>query len=243
MLKNLVRKVLLFFHLDLTKNLEYDRLTLVVLNRVLKKDSAAIDIGCHKGEILKEILRFAPQGKHVAFEPIPEYLEYLKTEFAEKADIMPFALANETGTRKFQFVLNAPAFSGLKKRDYLIKHPEIREIEVQVRKLDDVLAAIEKIDLVKIDVEGGEFDVLKGGKEIFKKHRPVIVFEYGLGAGNHYGTDPEDLYNFISTELGLKIGTMKSYVKMGKPLTVDEFKLSYRSNSDYYYVAYPQERN
>lgn len=214
-------------------------MTLIILKRVLKKDSVAIDIGCHKGEILKEILRLAPEGRHLAFEPIPEYLEFLKSEFAGKADIMPYALANESGTRKFQFVLNAPAFSGLKKRDYLIKHPEIEEIEVQVRKLDDVLKEIQKVDLIKIDVEGGEFDVLKGGREILKRHRPVIVFEYGLGAGNHYGTDPGDLYKFITSDLGLKIGTMKSYVKKGKPLSEDGFIQSYRNNSDYYYVAYP----
>lgn len=239
MLKNLIRQILLFFHLDLTKNLEYDRLTLVILKSVLKKDSVAIDIGCHKGEILKEILRFAPEGKHVAFEPLPEYLDLLKTEFGNRADILPYALGNETGTRKFQYVLNAPAFSGLKKRDYLIKNPDIKEIEVQVRKLDDVLTNMEKVDLVKIDVEGGEFDVMKGGKESLKKHKPILVFEYGLGAGNHYGTDPGDLYNFITSDLGLKIGTMKSFVKKGKPLTEDVFKASYRNNSDYYYVAYP----
>ena len=118
-MKSLIRKILNFFYLDLTKNLEYDRLTLIILKTALKEDSVAIDIGCHKGEILSEIIRFAPKARHVAFEPLPEYFEFLKREFGNAAEIFPFALSDETGKKTFQYVQNAPAFSGLKRRDYL----------------------------------------------------------------------------------------------------------------------------
>lgn len=74
LIKDTIRKGLNALHLDLTKNLKYDRLTKEVIARSLKNNSNAIDAGCHKGEILDLILKHAPNGKHFAFEPIPDFL-------------------------------------------------------------------------------------------------------------------------------------------------------------------------
>lgn len=213
---------------------------MLLLKDLLKPDSNTVDIGCHKGEILEEILKKSPNGNHFAFEPIPEFYDLLKSRFADRAKIFPYALSDENKTTSFQFVKNAPAFSGLRKRSYLIDNPDIKEIVVEVRKMDEVIDSDIKIDLVKIDVEGGEFAVLKGGEQILNKQKPIIVFECGLGASDHYDTDPQKLYRFVSENLNLNLKTLKNYVKKkGKPLAEEEFEEVYRSNSDYYFVAYP----
>jgi len=77
-IKNLLRFTLTLIHLDITKNMEYDRLTKVIMRRVLSINSNCIDIGCHKGEILELILRYAPEGNHYAFEPIPYLFNQLE---------------------------------------------------------------------------------------------------------------------------------------------------------------------
>jgi len=238
-IKGFIRKTLQFLHLDLTKNLEYDRLSVKIMKQVLKQNSNTVDIGCHKGEILQVFLDLAPGGKHVAFEPLPDFYDQLKNRFGEVAEIYPFALSDQNGVTTFQHVRNAPAFSGIKRRKYLINDPEIEELEVQMKTLDDVLDMNVNIDFVKIDVEGGELAVLKGGKKILRKYRPYIVFECGLGASDYYGTSGKEMYTFLTGEVDLNLNTLKGFIKKGKPLSKAEFEACFNSNSDYYFVAYP----
>jgi len=235
--KNALRKLLIFFHLDLTKNLQYDRLTKVIMKKNIKKDYNCLDVGCHKGEVLQMMLDYAPHGKHFAFEPIPYLFTELEKKFKNKAQIFPYALSDTNGFSSFQLVKNAPAYSGLKRRDYDIYNPEIEEIKVEVKTLDEVIPLTEKIHFIKIDVEGGEFGVLKGAKNLLIKHKPIIIFECGKGACEHYGTNPLDLYDFLTQDIGLKMFTLKSYVTNKRPLTKKAFDDCFKSNTEYYFVA------
>ena len=47
----------------------------------LAPDSCCIDIGAHAGSVLREILRAAPDGRHIAYEPLPHLAEHLRAEF------------------------------------------------------------------------------------------------------------------------------------------------------------------
>ncbi len=145
-------------------------------------------------------------------------------------------MADEIGTSTFHYVKNAPAFSGLKRRDYEVKHPDIQEIEVSVRRLDDIIEPGTHVDFIKIDVEGAELGVLKGAKNTLKKHKPIVVFECGLGASEYYGTKPEDVARFFQ-DIGMKLYTLLQYVQNKAPLTTDEFVDIFNKNSEYYFVA------
>jgi len=236
-IKIFLRKLLIFFHLDLTKNLQYDRLTRVIMKRNIKQNTNCIDIGSHRGEILDLMLTYAPRGKHFAFEPIPELYEALKKKFAEKALVFPYALSDTEGLATFQFVKNAPAYSGLKKRKYVVSCPNIEEIEVEVKTLDKVIPLDVEIGFIKIDVEGAEFSVLKGAKELLIRNKPTILFECGKGASDYYGTDPLDVFDFITKEVSLKIFTLSSFIKSKIPLDRTAFGACYSTNREYYFVA------
>ncbi len=237
-IKNLIRLSLNFLHLDLTKNLEYDRLTKLIMKRVLHENSNCIDVGCHKGEILDSMLRFSPSGKHFGFEPIPILFNQLMVKYQNRAVIYPYALSDTTGESTFQFVKNAPAYSGINKRRYDIEQPDIEEINVEMRTLDQIIPDDLQVDFIKIDVEGGEFGVLKGAKQLLIKNKPLVIFESGLGASDFYGTKPEVLFEYLSAEIGYKIFILKSFVKKKDPLSVEEFKDCFNSNSEYYFVAH-----
>jgi FkbM family methyltransferase len=208
------------------------------MKKVVKPTSNCIDIGCHKGEMLDIMLKYAPQGKHFAFEPIPELFEKLKEKNSPKCEVFQMALSDKIGKTTFNYVKNAPAYSGIKKRKYAIKDPQIEMLKVNVDLLDNVIPKDIKIDFIKIDVEGGEFGVLKGAEEILKKSKPVVVFEFGLGASEFYGTKPNDLYDFIES-CGLKISLLKIWLKDGKPLEKEEFSGIYQKNEEYYFIAHP----
>jgi FkbM family methyltransferase len=240
--KNIIRSILNFLQLDLTKNLKYDRLTKLIMKKVIKTNSNCIDIGCHKGEIFDIIFHFSPNGKHFAFEPIPLLFNSLKEKYGDKAHIYSYALSDKNGFSTFNYVKNAPAYSGIKKRRYDIDKPEIEEIKVELKTLDEIIPSNIKIDFIKIDVEGGEFGVLKGGRQLLKKFKPTVIFECGLGASEYYGTKPADLYNYLTKEIGLKISLLKSFKNNAKPLELNEFEHYYNTNEEYYFIAYNHEK-
>ena len=240
--KQYIRKLLNFFHLDITQNLTYDRLTKLIIKKAVKENSNCIDIGCHKGEILDLILQNAPKGTHFAFEPIPHFYDLLVQKFGDKATVFPHALANTEGTTSFNYVKNAPAYSGIKKRSYSIKNPIIEKITVNVKPLDAVIPKNTKIDFIKIDVEGGEFDVLKGASRILQENSPLIIFENGLGASEFYDTNPKELFDFFKKK-NYKLYLLKSYVKKLPPLSIKEFENVYHNNEEYYFVASKENFN
>lgn len=234
--KDLARETLMFLHLDLTQNLKYDRLTKVIMEKHLKSDSNCIDVGCHKGEILEMMLKFAPKGRHYAFEPIPYLYNDLVHRFKDIATIYPYALSDEKGSATFNLVKNAPAYSGLKQRHYDIENPDIEVINVEKETLDALLGDV-RIDFIKIDVEGGEFGVLKGAKTLLKKNLPTILFECGKGASDYYNTQPADIFNYLTQEIGLKVFTLDEFIKNGKAMDTTDFVNCFDCMKEYYYVA------
>ena len=237
-IKKNIRSILNFFHLDFTKNLSYDRMTKTVMKKVIRPTSNCIDVGCHEGEMLKFMLELAPSGTHFAFEPLPEYAKALQITF-EKVNVIFSALADKNGKTSFKFVKNAPAYSGIKERKYKVEKPDIIDIEVEVRRLDDVLPPDYQVDFIKIDVEGGEFDVLRGAIQTLKKYKPTVVFESGLGASEYYGTIPEELFEFFNN-LDYKLYTLGDFVDEKHNLSLEDFTHVYLTNKEYYFVAQPK---
>jgi FkbM family methyltransferase len=240
-IKNTIRKILFAAGIDLTKNQKYDRQTLAIMKKVLKEDSNCIDVGCHKGEVMDEILKISPKGKHIGFEPIPAYFEFLQKKYASdhRVTIFQNALSDSNDTAEFNWVKNAPAYSGIKQRSYAIKNPQIEKIQVQLTQLDDCGKEFPSTQLIKVDVEGAELMVLKGARNFIQKHQPVVIFEFGLGAADHYGVQPGDIHLYFSN-LHYQLNTLEGFLVSKKGLEVAEFTSLYQSNAEYYFVASPQ---
>ena len=238
MIKQFIKKVLIGLHIDLTKNIRYDRLTIKIFDKVLKPDSNCIDIGCHKGEILDEILKRSPKGEHLAFEPIPFFYKQLTEKFVnDKVKVYDIALSNTTGKTTFNYVVDAPAYSGIKERDYKIKKPKIEKLNVSLEKLDNVLPETYKVDFIKLDVEGAEFDVLKGAEQTLKKSSPIIIFEFGLGASDHYNVVPSDFFQYLVTNCNYNIFLLDDFLKEKSSVSEEQFVKIYENKSEYYFIA------
>lgn len=199
-----------------------------------------MDVGCHKGEILDLILKYAPNGRHYAFEPIPYLFQHLQDKYGhmEAIDLHSCALSDHEGVVPFQLVKNAPAFSGIKRRKYHIADPEIEEIKVELRKADNLISPEEKIDFIKIDVEGGELDVMKGATRILK-NKPIVLFECGKGSSDVYGSGPQEIYSFITENAGLELFTLEDFLKNRKGMSRKDFTRYFETSEEYYFVAGP----
>ena len=162
----------------------------------------------------------------------------LESKYSKRANILPYALSNKEGESTFQYVKNAPAYSGIVKRKYAVENADIQEIQVELRRLDDLISDDIKIDFIKIDVEGGEYDVLRGALDLLKRDKPYIVFEFGLGASDFYGTKPEEIYQLLNTEIGLEISNLEDFIKGNNPLSLSELTELYNTNKEYYFIAH-----
>jgi FkbM family methyltransferase len=217
----------------------YDDQTIEVMNRVLKPNSVTVDVGAHVGSVLRELVRRAPEGSHFAFEPIPACFGKLQKRFGNnrRVTLFPYALAAEAGPTTFQHVVSRPTYSGLQRRRYE-REEDIVEIHVQCARLDDVIPASVHVDFIKIDVEGGEYGVLRGGIATLRRCKPVVVFEHGVGGADHYGVEPEQVFDLLHHECGLALSLMTRYLANDPPLDRVAFCDEYRSQRNYYFMAY-----
>lgn len=163
--RTIVRRLLSWINLPSTRNVLYDIQTIDVINNVLTETSNCIDVGCHKGSVLKEILQVAPKGVHFAFEPIPELYDALVSSFRKFDNVIFYkdALCDTQGQTKFHYVVSNPGYSGLRKRRYDSPDEVINEIMVTTDILDRVIPEKVRINFIKVDVEGAEQLVLRGG--------------------------------------------------------------------------------
>lgn len=219
-----------------------DAQTMAVMERVLERRSNCIDVGCHKGLILDVMLRLAPQGRHFAFEPLPDLFAGLQRKYAAAANLSlhEVALSDSVSEATFQHVVSNPGYSGLLRRRYDRPNEDVAEITVRLARLDDIVSAATPIRFVKIDVEGAELQVLRGATAMLRRDRPFVVFEHGQGAADCYGTRPEHVFDLFA-ECGLHLSLMNDWLAPGgkQTLSRDAFIDQFDASRNYYFLAHP----
>ena len=221
-------------------NRAYDQQAAEVISRVNRSDSSCIDVGCHRGTILDQMLRSAPAGAHVGFEPVPDLAAAFRDKYRDdrRVTIHETALGDEAGRTTFCHVVTNPGYSGLRRRHYDHESEKVVEIEVTVARLDDMVPTDTPVDFVKIDVEGAELGVLRGGRRMLARCRPHVVFEHGVGAADFYGTRPEQVFDLLD-ECGLSVSLMTTWLEGGPSLGRVELVDEFDSGRNYYFLAHP----
>lgn len=134
------------------------------------KNLVLVDVG---GKVGLWTLRLAKRCKEVhAFEPNPESFSLLErnTRKLKNVNLYPFALGEEIGYKDF-FVHKRPGYSSL-----VIKYADhVKTIRIPVRTLDSF--DLGAVDLIKIDTEGYELPVLRGGRKTIGREKPQLYIE------------------------------------------------------------------
>ena len=195
---------------------------------------SCIDVGANHGGLLHEVIRAAPHGRHIAFEPIPELCDELRSTFPA-VEIRNAAASNHFGTSSFTHVRAADGWSGLRYRPLPGgMDPQVQEIEVALEPIDEILDPDFVPRLLKIDVEGAEQQVIEGAMRTIRSHRPIVVFEHGLGSANVFGTEPVDIWRLLVDEAGMRVFDLEG----DGPYTLEKFAEVYADASRVNFVAH-----
>jgi len=148
----------------------------------LKPGSVFLDIGAHHGIYsIVAARKLGTNGTVVAFEPSSrEYRRlrlHLRLNRLHSVRAEPLALGSTTSTRTFfQITSGDTTRGGLQPPD---SADRVSEISVETTRLDDYVSqsSLKRVDLVKLDVEGGEREVLGGASLVLTKFRPIFICE------------------------------------------------------------------
>src|SRR5665213_1419726 len=153
------------------------------LEKFLTPGGVFLDIGGNTGIYTIKAAKFlaASAGQVVTVEPFPEMLatlsHNLRANRLANVRLRSFCLGEKRGVAELWMNFQRPASFSLVHRD-----EKAAAISTLVFPLDEVwpLEKLERLDYVKVDVEGAEAQVLAGARETFKKFRPIIQLEIGI---------------------------------------------------------------
>jgi FkbM family methyltransferase len=145
----------------------------------IRPDRVFLDIGAHIGSWSWSLAQGAAHTW--AFEPNPEVYNCLCANIFLKGlnhqiTAMPWGLSSESGTATYRVRSSDGGGNGFTHLGEQREKNNLEERELPIRKLDDL--GLENIGFIKLDVEGHEIEVLRGGVQTLEGSGwPPILFE------------------------------------------------------------------
>jgi FkbM family methyltransferase len=189
----------------------YEKGTIQLLKKYLDSGSSFLDIGANIG--LMSVIaskQVGAAGTVYAVEANPKTVSILQTNIelnhCKNIELLPVALSDEQGTALLfeNWEVNRGGAS------LISQGSEEKGIEVKMERLDDLFQEETPIHLVKIDVEGFEPQVLRGGMSWFKKQLPIFIIEVSEKREKEVGPSPLEVMELVQT-----IGNYRFYKQKG----------------------------
>lgn len=147
--------------------------------RQLPASSVFVDVGANVGN--HSLFASTVFGQVYAFEPVPWLVERINRQrqlnAIQNLHIFPYALGEQDAEQEFYSSTVANQGMGT-----LIKNREanMKPIQVDVKRGDDFLQSLDlnRVDFIKIDVEGFERYVLNGLAQTIARYQPIVFFEW-----------------------------------------------------------------
>jgi FkbM family methyltransferase len=207
----------------------------------LSQDSVLLDVGAHIGIFtLKGARQVGSQGRVIAFEPNPETAALLRENISanhlENVTVEEIACTDKPQLLTlFAAPTNNTGASSLSRANAAYGASP-RPFQVRGRPIDDVIRELQldRVDAMKIDVEGAELQVLQGAQETLKRFHPRIVVEIVPSQLASFGSTPGDVASLIKSAgytIGVPLTTGatdwewiigQSMVKMSDPATAPQ---------------------
>lgn len=160
-----------------------------LLGRLVKPGMTVVDVGANIGYYLLLFQRcLRGNGRLVCVEPskenLPELRRTIEINEFRNVTLHEAACGNEEGSVGLRSGINSGVVQS-KEGTY----------EVRVCKLDNLV--VEKIDFIKIDVEGYEGQVLEGADGLLRRWRPTLFLELHPHIVVRFGHTIKDIYAYL----------------------------------------------
>ena len=173
------------------------------IDSVLQEDMVMIDVGANDGLFtIFAARRVGKKGRVLAFEPSTREFARLQANIRMNRlrNVKAFAKAasNETGVAQLKICeYGHEGQNTLGEFPYAVKQAEVQVVEIC--RLDEFLQIekLQRLDVMKIDVEGAEYKVLQGSEETIRKFRPIILLELLDKALRHQGNSAAQVVQFL----------------------------------------------
>ena len=176
---------------------EYESSEVDVVMKLVRPGDVIFDIGANIGWYTLNLLLGQKGTTVYSFEPIPSsyrlLVNNLKLNHQASGKAFNFGLSDENKKIEFFYDVEcamASSMANLRGSQSTVK------VECNVKRLDDVVASdgsLQKLDLIKCDVEGAELFVFKGGIETINRFRPVVFSEMLRKWSKKFGYHPNDI--------------------------------------------------
>lgn len=169
------------------------------LHAILPPDGVALDIGANLGAIALAMSALAREGKVFAFEPVPETFAFLEQNLAANrvTNVVAIHRGCFSSSRAFEFHYIEEFGGGAFLSPVGVSDPREKRATVECVTVDSFVEEqrLDRLDVMKIDVEGSEDDVLAGGERTCRSLRPMLLVEFNPKASEvFFGRSLEGLY-------------------------------------------------
>jgi FkbM family methyltransferase len=193
----------------------YEREYVTTFSRYVQPGHVVFDIGAQAGYFTLIASRLTGHdGQVVAFEPFPKNLRFIREHCrlndCNNVKLLEVAVGGSSKKRRFQA-----------KNSFMGHISNNGSLEVEVSPLDDLAAKneISAPNVLKIDVEGMEYWVLQGGKNIIKNSRPTIFISTHGQANQSRVLQLLQEWNYEIFKIGK--GSAKNADYLAKPIPLE----------------------
>lgn len=182
----------------------YQQDVLVSLQSLLKRGDTVFDVGSHHGLMAVVAgLAVSEQGRVVAFEPNPSARRLLNHHVLlnrlKNVVVEEIALSDrEDGHIPFYVQSGDVTWNSTILREFARASDTATPLQVPTRTLDRYVAEAGCVpSLVKIDVEGAEFMILKGARKTIESHRPIFIVEFNPASARAASVTVDEMVRFF----------------------------------------------
>lgn len=182
----------------------YERETTELIIALAKEGTTYIDVGANIGLLSVPVLASNPGVRVISIEASPETFVFLRKTWAKARrrddwTIIGNAVGESPGTVEFWTGGGARgAFDGLVDTG---RGGRKLPISVEMETIDNIWAGNGRppVSVLKLDIEGGEIQALRGASACIATTRPTIILEWTAKNLGAYGVRPDAILSFCAT--------------------------------------------
>lgn len=186
----------------------YARDVLFALRGRIRPGMVFLDVGANIGEVsLFAAKRVGPDGRVISFEPVDDLADRFARNVAKNGFEQVMLLRVGAADREAEAVIfseSAKFQDGSRHRGLGTTYrSDVRSEPTQIvplttidKVVDDL--ALQRVDIMKIDIEGAELPALHGAEKVLRRFKPSIAIEIGLDTCRQAGYDPKDIFDYLT---------------------------------------------